>query len=347
MKNAMIRASRFFPGDGEPMALLPRELHDFEAALSAIPIVPTADAIPTIYSLYYPEVRATVEKLWNSAPHLLYERAFNRGQEKLPRLLLDAWREWTTVELGNAFPHGYATAGASEALRELIMPGIRVNAFEGDYEGFWRLAQDRGIPFVVRPREQCVGATYDDTDVFFVSDPSSIDGDHWDGLDAWIDEMERCHPRVSIVIDVTYVGATKVSRARDFSKHPNVKAVVFSLSKPFGVYYHRVGGVFSRNPIPVLEHGNVWFVNPFSLALGTMLMRRFGPGELPRKYAPVQERVLADAIARGTVPESTKAGNVILFGISPEGDVRNRRVDGTYRHCLTPGIYHRIYGESK
>ena len=329
------------------MALLPTELQDFEETLTAEPSVPTADAIPTIYSLYYPEVRATVEELWIAAPHLLYGAAYNRGQEKLPGLFLDAWRAWTTVKLGDAFPHAYATAGASEALRELIRPGIRVNTFEGDYEGFWRLAQDRGIPFVVRPRGQCVGATYDDTDVFFLSDPSSIDGDHLDGLDSWIDEMERRHPRVSIVVDVTYVGATKVNRARDFSRHPNVKAVVFSLSKPFGVYYHRVGGVFSRNPIPVLAHGNVWLVNPFSLALGTMLMRRFQPGELPRRYAHVQEQVLADAIAQGIVPASAKPGNVILFGIGPEGDARNLRVKGTHRFCLTPGIYRHFYGESR
>jgi len=330
------------------MAPLPKELQDFEAALGAEPSVPVADVIPTIYSLYYPEVRATVEELWNSAPHLLYERAFNRGQEKLPGLFLDAWRAWTTVKLGDAFPHAYATAGASEALRELIMPGIRVNTFAGDYEGFWRLAEDRGIPHVIRRREHSLHEdNYDPRDVFFVSDPSSIDGDHWDGLDAWIEAMGLRHPQVRIVIDVTYVGATKTNRVREFSKCPNVTAVVFSLSKPFGVYYHRIGGVFSRNPVPVLEHGNVWFVNPFSLALGTMLMRRFEAGELPRRYAHVQETVLADAIAREIVPASTKAGNVILFGISPEGDVRNRRVDGIYRHCLTPGIYKTIYGESR
>ncbi len=329
------------------MALLPTELQDFEEALTAEPSIPTANAIPTIYSLYYPEVRATVEELWASEPHLLYERAFNKGQEKLPGLFLDAWRAWTTVELGDAFPHGYATAGASEALRELIMPGIRVNTFEGDYEGFWRLADDRGIERRIHPREGCLTASYDARDVFFVSDPSSIDGDHWDGLDLWLKMMREVNPTIRVVIDVTYVGATKASRVRDFAKHPNVTAVVFSLSKPFGVYYHRIGGVFSRKPIPVLEHGNKWFVNPFSLALGTMLMRRFLPGELPRRYAHVQERVLAGAIEQGIVPASAKAGNVLLFGIGPEGDARTRRADGAYRFCLTPGIYRNLHGESK
>ena len=329
------------------MALLPIDLKDFEAALTMEPGVPVEDAIPTIYSLLYPEVRATVEELWKAHPHLLYEQAFNRGQEKLPRLFLDAWREWTTVALGDAFPHGYATAGASEALRELIMPGIRVNTFDGDYEGFWRLADDRGIPRRIHPREGCLTASYDANDVFFVSDPSSIDGDHWDGLDLWLKMMREVNPTVRVVVDVTYVGATKASRVRDFSKHPNVTAVVFSLSKPFGVYYHRVGGVFSRAPIPVLASGNKWFVNPFSLALGTLLMRRFEAGELPRRYAHVQQGVLAHAIAQGIVPASTKAGNVILFGIGPEGDVKYRRIDGVYRHCLTPGIYRAIYGESK
>ena len=329
------------------MALLPEELKDFEEALIAEPSVPTPDAIPTIYSLYFKEVQATGGELWASNPQLLYQRAYNRGQEKLPGLFLDAWRAWTTVELGDAFPHGYATAGASEALRELIMPGIRMNTFDGDYEGFWRLAEDRGIPHRIHPRTKGIPTFCGENDMFFVSDPSSIDGDHWDGLDAWIKAMAFFHPYVRIVVDVTYVGATKVNRARNFSKYPNVSAVVFSLSKPFGVYYHRIGGMFSRNPIPVLEHGNKWFVNPFSLALGTMLMRRFQPGELPRRYAHVQEQVLADAIAQGIVPASAKTGNVILFAIGPEGDARNRRTDGAYRFCLTPGITRNMYGESK
>lgn len=328
------------------MALLPAELSDFENVLGTRPSVPTEDVIPTIYSLYFPEVRATVELLWKSIPHQLYQVAYDRNQEKLPGLFLDAWRQWTTVKLGDAFPHGYATAGASEALRELIMPGIRVNAFDGDYEGFWRLADDRDIPRRIHPREECLGKEYVDRDVFLVSDPSSIDGDHWDGLEAWLDAMRARHPNVRVIVDVTYVGATKTNRVRDFSKYPNVIAVVFSLSKPFGVYYHRIGGVFSREPIKTLASGNVWFVNPFSLALGTMLLRRFAAGELPRKYAHVQERVLAEAIAKGIVPASTRPGNVILFGISPEGTARSRRVDGIHRHCLTPGIFQDIYGDS-
>src|SRR5918999_601042 len=65
-------------------------------------------------------------------------------------------------------------------------------------------------------------------------------------------------------------------------RSPSLGAVFFSLSKAFGVYYHRIGGVLSRAPLPGLE-GNRWFKNVFSLALGTLLLERFGVRELPAR----------------------------------------------------------------
>ena len=57
--------------------------------------------------------------------------------------------------------------------------------------------------------------------------------------------------------DLTYVGSV----AREFRIElapPNIPAFVISRSKPFGGYYHRVGGVFARREYPSL-FGNKWF----------------------------------------------------------------------------------------
>ena len=75
-------------------------------------------------------------------------------------------------------------------------------------------------------------------------------------------------------------------------------AVIFSLSKPFGVYYHRIGGVLTRAEVPTLR-GHLWFKNLFSLHLGERLMAAHGARELPARYAALQQRALNRAIASG------------------------------------------------
>jgi hypothetical protein len=63
--------------------------------------------------------------------------------------------------------------------------------------------------------------------------------------------------------------------------------VIFSLSKPFGAYYDRIGGVWCREQDLGL-FGNMWFKSLMALQLGTALMQRNDVFALPRKYAAVQ-----------------------------------------------------------
>jgi len=66
-----------------------------------------------------------------------------------------------------------------------------------------------------------------------------------------------------------------------------VHALAFSLSKPFGVYYDRIGGVLCRNAMPSL-FGNQWFKNLTSLQLGMALLERHDVFDLPRRYKNIQ-----------------------------------------------------------
>jgi len=340
----MLRAPEMPSGTEALMTILPVEIADFSVALSACPAITVPNIIRTVYSLYLPETRTAVEELWRAYPHLLYEQAYNGGQERLPGLFLETWRNASPVMLGDEFPHAYATSGASEALKDLILPGMRLNMFDGDYEGFRHIAEARGIPVRVHSRLHAVVLTIpqQDNDVWFITSPSSIDGEDVD-IRTFLGALLTVNPRVRVLLDVTFVGAVRESRDVDLRGFPNVAAVVFSLSKPFGAYYHRVGGVFSRKPIGSLV-GNKWFANPFSLALGTMLIRRHGlTGELPRKYAALQDEMVARGIASGALPASARPSNVFLFAIAPDGPPEFRRTDGAYRFCLTPGMYRELY----
>src|SRR4029453_14723702 len=73
---------------------------------------------------------------------------------------------------------------------------------------------------------------------------------------------------------------------------PSVQALAFSLSKPFGVYYDRIGGMLCRKAMPSL-FGNQWFKNLTSLQLGQALIDRHDVFDLPRRYRSIQREAAA------------------------------------------------------
>src|SRR3954470_19673859 len=101
----------------------------------------------TVYSLYYPETREVAERLWSEKHHDWYERAYEKPQDAMHVEFLETWRAWSGVELGDALPHAYPTGGASEPIKDLILPREgqgAVHVFAGDYEGYGIVAHERG-----------------------------------------------------------------------------------------------------------------------------------------------------------------------------------------------------------
>jgi hypothetical protein len=257
------------------------------------------------------------------------------------------------------FPWFYTTGGASEALRETVYAyGHRARAegfapvihvFEGDYEGFAAYAQAAGIAVVAHNRAAWretlaqVGARHQ----FYISQPSAIDGNVWADFDAFAAALYRQQPQADLMLDLTYVGCV----ARPFAvsaQSPNVQAIFFSLSKPMGVYYHRIGGLLSRREYPGL-FGNKWFKNLLSLRLGTALMQRYGVHALPARYAALGQAP-AIARARKTLGLDLQAADVFLLatGAKPEDEnnitdlqsylLRGGAGEEKLRLCLTPTI---------
>ena len=286
----------------------------------------------------------------------MYREAWTQKQDVMHEDFFTTWKNWTSPIINaqwDDFPYMYPTAGASEALREAInsyattsharaeKPVIHV--FIGEYEGFSAYADAAGIEVQTHSRADWKDAMskIGPNEQFYISQPSAIDGNVWDDFDDFANALNTQQPSAEIMLDVTYVGCV----GREFSvnaTHSNIPAVFFSLSKPCGAYYHRIGGMLSKEEYPGL-FGNKWFKNLLALNIGTEIMKNNGVHDLPRKYSATQQQALAQT--NKTLGLNLKASDVYLLGTTPPSkepsDLERyltRGSDGEelVRVCLTP-----------
>jgi hypothetical protein len=297
----------------------------------------------TVYSLIYPESRQVIEELWTSKPLYLYEEAYLRHQDKYHEDFLKSWQQWSSPVVlvdYSSFPHAYPANGSSEALREILAqyaseelklhrePTLHV--FHGEYEGYEAYAKTYGIKIVKHERSNWLASVnlIKAHHYFFLSQPSSVDGNVWPEYDNFLSTLSQM-PGVQVLVDLCYVGCV----GKDFTinlNHSAIKHFCFSLSKVFGVYYHRIGGVFSKTPVPGL-HGNIWFKNLFSLLLGKILMDKFSVFELPKKYHFVQ--------SLGLTHFPTWQASDVIFLINHDSapeEFQEFQRGPNFRACLTP-----------
>ena len=273
---------------------------DIKAALLA------AGASGTIYSLVMPESEAALEAVLDrDRAGLLdrYREAWTQKQDAMHVEYFDRWIEWAAPVLAwqeSDFPFRYPTAGASEGIFKLMAEYLgrcraggrnpEIHFFDGDYEGFPAFAASLGMTVVRHPRgdwHEVAAERVPAHAQFWISQPSAIDGMVWPHFEVFATALANACPTVELIPDLTYVGSV----ARDYRialDTPNISAIVMSHSKPFGGYYHRVGGVLSKAERPSL-FGNRWFKNLLSLAWGCEMMERHGVHDLPRRYRPVQD----------------------------------------------------------
>jgi hypothetical protein len=323
-----------------------------------------------VYALVMPETEATIDDVldgnWDglgrNGYHHRFREAWTQKQDAAHEAFFSRWLEWVRPIVAldrNSFPYCYPTAGASEGLREVIHAyGARsrqegfeptIHLFEGEYEGFAAYARAAAIPVVVHRRSHWF-ASLDKlraTDQFYVSQPSAIDGMVWQDFDAFANEMYRKQPTAELMLDLSYVGCVPRSFHVD-ANHPNIAAVFLSLSKPAGVYYHRIGGMFARDEVLGL-FGNKWFKNVSSLAIGTTFMERYSVHELPRKYAPIQQRVI-DTI-NTQLHTNLSPADIFLLGVGPSSEtptdlerflLRGPSQEAVVRVCLTAKMAYEI-----
>jgi hypothetical protein len=327
---------------------------DAKAALLA------AGASGTIYSLVMPESEAALaavvegEELFSR-----YHEPWTQKQDAMHEAYFDAWIGWSSPVVRftpGEFPFRYPTAGASEGIFKLMAeyaadarergrePTIHV--FEGEYEGFPAYAEALRMRCVRHDRTQWrdMAGRIDPDGALWISQPSAIDGRVWSDFPGLVEMLARERPDVAVMPDLTYVGSVAEPFIVPLDS-PNIPAFVFSHSKPFGGYYHRVGGVFARAERPSL-FGNKWFKNLLSLAWGTEMMRRHGVFDLPAKYRPVQEQA-AGRVAAALGIDRLEPADVSIMATAQAGAatsdllrslLRGSPGEQVVRLCLTPAM---------
>jgi hypothetical protein len=305
------------------------------------------DVTRTVFGIYYPETRRIVEELWDERPHAWYERNYTGRQDAMHRACLARWRTWVSeagVRLGDGYPFECPTAGASEGIHALLAlhrarGGRRIHVLEGEYEGYAIVAAALGLDVMVHRRadwRESISRAQPGDQVW-ISQPSAIDGNLWSDFGSLVDHLSGHAPGVRLAVDLTYVGAV-AGEARIDLESPSIDAVVWSLSKPFGVYYHRIGGLVARDEIPTLR-GHHWFKNLFSLQLGERLMTAHPAGALPARYRDHQREALARTQAAGLVAADARASDVVMLAHAPGSSAGEHAAYARgpgLRFCLSP-----------
>ncbi len=174
---------------------------------------------------------------------------------------------------------------------------------------------------------------------WFISNPSARYGNIIDN-----DFITRiCEAGHKVFYDLAYLDSTR-PHLFDLS-HPNIFAAVVSFSKPYGLFYDRIGFTFSREPIDSLYGMKMWFKNIFALMIAKAVNTELNAGEIYQKYRTVQEEIVAE-INREHNLLMIPSDALLLGHITPEDAqsldlqqlnmIKPFKRGDFYRFCLTP-----------
>lgn len=328
-------------------------------------IIKDAGLSRTVYAFVMPQTQQVIDRIVGNDGsvaraefHEMYTEAWTQKQDVMHQDFFETWRCWVkdVVTLGDQLAFEYPTAGASEPIRDAIYQYAiqartegfepKIHVFAGEYEGYSSYADAAGVKVVVHDRNHWQDnlESIDEHAQFYLSHPSAIDGSVWPDYDHFMRTLQEIQPEAKIMLDLTYVGCV----ARDYhirADYKNIDKIFFSLSKPFGLYYHRCGGMLSRDENKGL-FGNKWFKNLLSLKIGTEMMREYDVHALPRFYRNVQDA--ACAAASSAIGLEVKPSDVFLLGKAqiPKAPkplhkyLQRHPRHGFARVCLTPSMAH-------
>lgn len=302
-------------------------------------------AMRAVYSYYYPEIRNLISQIGSEFPHGEFLKSTSaEGLDNYEKPIVKKMVEFYKGEaLGlDSFEYVYPTAGSSEGIYHLLSrikvetPDLPIYTFAGEYEGYRECALGMGMK-VVEVEENVDEIEKLPTGIWFISNPSARNGARIENsLIKQIADFGH-----QIVLDLAYLGMTE---KYEFDlTHKNIVAVLTSMSKPFGLFYYRVGFTFARQPVKTL-YGTKWFKNIFSLVIAEKVFEKFTARYFYDKYSPIKKEILEE-IKKDT-GITLRSSEALLLAHLTESDfekltsdqqnlVREYKRGNYYRLCLT------------
>ena len=255
-------------------------------------ITKTIKAIKPVYSYYFPEVREIIDRVVSEFPHDILLKSVFPGLDDFHLEVIDKYINFYKKEIPaiSNFQFKYTSSGSSEGIFHLLVwiktnhPKTPIYTFKGEYEGYKGYGENIGL----KVSEIDLDSTEFEKlkpGFWFISNPSAINGSIIPNNKI----ISICEAGHRVIYDLAYLGMSKTHRF-DLS-HPNIIAVVCSMSKPFGLFYYRVGFTFSRFEIKTL-YPNVWFKNILSLIIADNILSSFKSDYFYSKYGPLQKKIL-------------------------------------------------------
>ena len=302
-------------------------------------------AIENVYSYYFPETRKIIDEITKKFPHDTFLGSIDPGLDKfhLPTIKKYVNNYSDYLPALKYFENAYVTSGASEGIFHILVwikkkkPDTKIYYLSGEYSGYKKYATEIGLKCEeIDPEKQRIEKL--EKGIWFISNPSARDGNIISNN--FINKI--CDLGHEVVFDATYIGLT---RKNEFDiSHSNIIAVIVSFSKPFGLYYHRIGLTFSRKKIKTLE-ANIWFKNIFSLMIVDRILSTFRPEYFYNKYSPIQKKIINSLNKEFNL--NLKRSDVFLLAYLDSGNIEKLerfRRGKKYRLCLTPYFLEKVTG---
>jgi len=236
----------------------------------------------------------------------------------------------------------YPTMGSSEGIFHLLSKLKREGVNEifvpgGEYEGYQEYGKSIGIATTEIDLENTDPKNIK-PGVWFISNPSARNGNIIPN--AVINSY--CEAGHKVILDLAYIGSTE-DYIFDVS-HPNIQTVLLSWSKPYGLFWFRIGATFSRTPIDSL-YASKWFKDIRRILLGLKVAEEIGPHKLHPVYKSLHKKIITQ-INTDTGLEMRKS-NALLLGYLTEEDVAKLNPEQKamiqkyargkgYRFCIEP-----------
>lgn len=247
----------------------------------------------SVYAYYFPEIREVISKTTKDYPHGEFLKSVvPPGLDDFEKPILAKMKEFYKGEINgfDDFEYVYPTAGSSEGIYHLLTriktetPDKPIYTLVGEYEGYRECGLGMGLA-VKEVEENMEEIKKLPKGIWFISNPSARNGMIMENsLVKQIADLGH-----EVVLDLAYLGLTK---KHTFGiNHKNIVAVLTSMSKPFGLFYYRVGFTFSRQPIKTL-YGTKWFKNIFSLIIADKVFGVFDSRYFYNKYSVTKKKVM-------------------------------------------------------
>lgn len=316
----------------------------------------------TVYSIGWPKTKEVFTQLQrNESIAEIFSNTWTKKQDALHMPFLNEWRSWISPRFifSDEVKHAYPTNGSSEAicqqLNYLNSQGKTLAIFDGEYEGYEMFAKNMGMPIkkFTRPNSldnfSSLQNLDSNTDVFFISEPSSIDGNHWLFFNQFLSFCSK--KDINVYLDTAYIGMSRQESLIDVSKQNCIAGIFFSLSKTFGVYYHRIGGVWLKNENPLLWP-NLWFKNLYAISYGRELMKAMPIGYMDEKLNKITNEIRTELSLKHNInfmlSDVYLLSNVVAAPHQYEWHknfIRSNKSSALLRVCISQMIEERLENE--